>query len=326
MKPKLAIIGAGLSGLVLAKELSHEFTVTVFEKARGVGGRMSTRYSDSFFFDHGTQAFTAETQSFKNFLEPYIKSSLITEWTGRVVNLKYNYIPSERLWKIPHYVSSPNMNSLCKELAKGLNMKLNTEVALLSEKINGAWYLKDTNQVFLGEFDWIISTAPPEQTSNLFQNYISENNKISNSKMSSCFALMVGFNRPWDQNWIAAKTFNSPLKWISINSTKIGRPKQNTCFVAQSRGTWSYAHRNNTIQEVENELVKEFEKITSISCKNADFITTHHWKYAIVKKTNKSGYYLDLNNKLAATSDWCSTSRIEEVWHSAQALILELRK
>ena len=156
MKPKLAIIGAGLSGLILAKELSHEFAVTIFEKARGVGGRMSTRYSDSFFFDHGTQSFTTETQSFKNFLEPYIKSSLITEWTGRVINLKYNDSPSERLWKMPHYVSSPNMNSLCKELAKGLDVKLNTEVAPLSEKTNGAWSLQDINQVFLGEFDWII--------------------------------------------------------------------------------------------------------------------------------------------------------------------------
>lgn len=39
---RIAIIGAGLSGLVLARQLASNADITVFEKARGVGGRMST--------------------------------------------------------------------------------------------------------------------------------------------------------------------------------------------------------------------------------------------------------------------------------------------
>ena len=65
MKGKnIAIIGAGLSGLIAARELAKNNDVTIFEKARGVGGRMATRRAnnlkfDGFNFDHGTQYFTA---------------------------------------------------------------------------------------------------------------------------------------------------------------------------------------------------------------------------------------------------------------------------
>ena len=40
---KIAIIGAGLSGLTAATQLREHAEVTVFEKSRGPGGRMETR-------------------------------------------------------------------------------------------------------------------------------------------------------------------------------------------------------------------------------------------------------------------------------------------
>ena len=67
MKKKIAIIGAGLAGLVCANMLKEKNTITVFEKSRGVGGRMATRYKDSFEFDQGAQYFTAKTPEFQKF-------------------------------------------------------------------------------------------------------------------------------------------------------------------------------------------------------------------------------------------------------------------
>jgi hypothetical protein len=64
MKQRIAIIGAGISGLTLAQSLKEYADVVVFDKARGVGGRMNTRYADPFYFDHGTQFFTARSKSF----------------------------------------------------------------------------------------------------------------------------------------------------------------------------------------------------------------------------------------------------------------------
>ncbi len=67
MKKKIAIIGAGLTGLTLANRLNQHAEVTVFEKARGVGGRMTTRHADPFSFDHGAQFFTVRNKRFGQF-------------------------------------------------------------------------------------------------------------------------------------------------------------------------------------------------------------------------------------------------------------------
>ncbi|MBP6945660.1 FAD-dependent oxidoreductase [Patescibacteria group bacterium] len=51
---RIAIIGAGISGLTVGYELQKaHFDVTVFEKESSVGGRMSTRVKDGFHFDTG---------------------------------------------------------------------------------------------------------------------------------------------------------------------------------------------------------------------------------------------------------------------------------
>jgi predicted NAD/FAD-dependent oxidoreductase len=68
MKKRIAIIGAGMSGLTLANRLSKIAEVVLFEKSRGVGGRMSTRQADPFTFDHGAQFFTVRDKRFSVFI------------------------------------------------------------------------------------------------------------------------------------------------------------------------------------------------------------------------------------------------------------------
>lgn len=48
MKQKVAIIGAGISGVYAARELAKIADVTVFEKSRGFGGRMATRTKNEY--------------------------------------------------------------------------------------------------------------------------------------------------------------------------------------------------------------------------------------------------------------------------------------
>ncbi|AJI69041.1 NAD(P)-binding protein [Francisella tularensis] len=87
---KIAIIGAGIAGLTAAKILKDCAQVIVFEKSRGVSGRMSTRYADPYYFDHGTQYFTAKSTDFKEFLKPMIDNGISR--TGELILLKSKVI------------------------------------------------------------------------------------------------------------------------------------------------------------------------------------------------------------------------------------------
>ena len=50
------IIGSGISGSTIANYLEKNYSIKVFDKARGVGGRSSfKRYKGKIGFDHGLQ-------------------------------------------------------------------------------------------------------------------------------------------------------------------------------------------------------------------------------------------------------------------------------
>ena len=50
------IIGSGISGSTIANYLKKNYSIKVFDKARGVGGRSSfKRYKGNIGFDHGLQ-------------------------------------------------------------------------------------------------------------------------------------------------------------------------------------------------------------------------------------------------------------------------------
>jgi len=84
---KIAIIGAGVSGIVAARTLTEQLgnaaEIHIFEKSRGAGGRMSTRRTDDFEFDHGAQYFTAKTPAFKKAVDTAIRQG--------VANLDYDF-------------------------------------------------------------------------------------------------------------------------------------------------------------------------------------------------------------------------------------------
>lgn len=320
MKSRIAIIGAGISGLTLANALTPHADVEVFEKARGVGGRMSTRYASPFFFDHGTQFFTARSKAFQRFIAPLMADGLIAPWEGKVITIEEGGKISDRLWFEPHYVAVPNMNSLCKHMATNLPINSSVEVAPLVTKTESGWQLADKDGKTLGTYDWVISTAPPVQTQRLFASCLAAENHFPQARLLGCYTLMVGFNRPWDKSWMAAKVHAHPIEWIAVNSTKPGRDKAVTSIVAHTSNAWAEQHIDDDMKEAEDFLRKEFESITGIETAAADYFSSHRWRYAIVSEADELNPFIDKSLGIASTGDWCTASRIEDAWQNAMKL------
>lgn len=84
--PKVAVIGSGISGAVCASTLARNgVSVTIFDSARGPGGRMSQRREiiedgKELLFDHGAPYFTATNADVLGLVRDWEARGLVAEW------------------------------------------------------------------------------------------------------------------------------------------------------------------------------------------------------------------------------------------------------
>ena len=324
---KIAIIGAGISAITIAQHLKGFASVSLFEKSRGVGGRMALRCSEPYEFDHGAQFFIAKSQNFKNFIEPLIKKNIIKRWDARFAEFKNDKLVRQFTWgsEYPHYVGVPGMNSISKYLSKDLDVKLNTKINQIVKNSTNSWQLFDDDSNNLGDFDWVISTAPAIQSSKILPKYFKYHSDLLNKKMVGCFSLMLGFKNVLPLSWDAALISDADISWVSINSSKPDRTKSFSMLV-HSTNAWAEDHLSDNSQSVISHLTNETSRIIGHDTSQAEHIDLHAWRYANISKQTKSDVLIDYNNSLASCGDWLIHGRIESAFEAGFKMAKEIKK
>lgn len=308
-----AIIGAGLAGLELARRLSACHSVTVFEKARGPGGRMSTRRATPYAFDHGAQYFTAETEAFKAFLKPFVTAGSVDGWPD-TIQLEGDAKVSDKA----KFAAAPGMNSVCKSLASGLDVRAGCKIDAMERSQEG-WRLQEASGDIHGPFDWVTSTAPAPQTEILFPKSFSGMESLSQVEMLGCFALMLGFDAALDLPWSALKSGVPPVGWMAINSAKPGREDAFSLLV-QSNNAWAEQHLEDDPEAVKSALLLTASDFAGIDLSIATHQVLHRWRYAATATPVGEPYLIDRDLQIAACGDWCLGSKVEAAFLSANAL------
>ncbi|MEY8701785.1 NAD(P)/FAD-dependent oxidoreductase [Francisella philomiragia] len=322
---KVAIIGAGLAGLTAANILKDCAQITIFEKSRGVSGRMSTRYADPYYFDHGAQYFTAKSPEFKEFLKPMIDQGIIKNWQANFVEIKNSEIINKKSWdnEYKHYVGSPRMNAIAQYLAEDLDISLNTRVSSIIKE-DKFWIVKDDNNQFLGRFDWIIFAIPSDQLKDLLPQNTLFYNHISSIKMDSCFSLMLGYDREISLDFDAALVHDEIISWISVNSSK---PERNTssCLVIHSANKWANQYIDYDREQILETIFERAKEILAVDLNKPEYKTLHTWRYANIVKQNTPSYFIDANQNISACGDWCIKGRVESAFTSASILANQIK-
>jgi renalase len=318
---KIAIIGAGMSALSAAHLLKDHAEITLFEKARGVGGRMSTRRAEPYRFDHGAQYFTARTEAFQTFIHPLIKSGLIHRWNARYVKFERDKIIKRKSWNDdePRYVGTPGMNNVVKHLAKGFFLHSKTKISSLQRRA-GLWNLSDEQGKVYRGYEWVISTAPSPQTAALLPESFKNHADIRQIEMQPCFSLMLGFSNRLPFEFEAAHVTRSDVSWIAVNSSKPERPKHCT-LVVHSSESYAKMHLDCDRDTVRQHLCSEASLILGLDLNVADFQAVHGWHYANNTSRKPFPAFMDQDLKLAACGDWCQGGRVEGAFVSAANLV-----
>jgi renalase len=318
---KIAIIGAGISGMNCAYQLSKFADVTVFEKSRGYGGRMATKSIGEFQFDYGAQFFTAKTKIFQEFLDSFQGKGVIQPWKANFVEINNGQIQKNREWNEnhKHYVGTPKMTSLCRYLGRNLNVELNTKINKLV-KLNHKWEIISDESCF-GTFDWLIITIPPQQAIEILPaSFFNDKEQINSYKMQPCFSLMIGVKNSLQLDWNAAIVKNSILSWISIDNTK---PLRNLKYsiVALSTNKWARENIEKEVEDIKNSLLLELEKIIEQNIYDPINIDIHRWRYANIEKQYGVKYIIDYGNRLGICGDWLISGTIESAFLSSTYLL-----
>jgi predicted NAD/FAD-dependent oxidoreductase len=150
---RVAVIGAGLAGLVAARSLASDHDVVVFDKGRSVGGRLATRRIGAATFDHGAQFFTVRGEPLRAQVDDWLERGLAHVWCHGFAGREDGY---------PRYTGTAGMNSLAKDLATGLDCRTGHFVFTL-RRTEDAWRVI-IDDATSHTVDALVVTCPIQQS------------------------------------------------------------------------------------------------------------------------------------------------------------------
>jgi renalase len=337
-----AVIGAGMAGITCARTLVQAgHRVTVFEKSRGLGGRMATRNSSFGSFDHGAQYFTVRDARFEAALAT--EPALIKRWSAnsvRVLDAAGQVAAAALPSREAHWVAAPGMKSLVAGWASHLpadSVHLQTRITRIERDAlhPQQWQVRaeltdDATHVFSG-FDRVLLALPATQSravlaaSGLQPDWVQTLEKV---EVAPCWTLMLAFPQAVQPglstlgpHWNAARSTHHRIAWLARESSKPGRGPVER-WTVQASAAWSLEHLEDDKARVEAKLRKAFSEITGIRAEPAH-VDSQRWLYAQTVRPLGRSHLWSAQTSLGLAGDWCLGHRVENAFVSGLELALD---
>lgn len=312
MTRAIAIIGAGMAGASAARTLrAAGRRVVVFDKGRGIGGRMATRrLRDGLTVDHGAQYITARDPGFAATITALTDAGAAAAW-------------GEAGWS----VGTPAMPEPVRVLLGEVPVTTGCTVAGLTRE-EARWSLRDAGgQPIAGSFDAVLVTAPAPQARALVGAAGGEGAAfqaaLSRVRYAPCWALMLTHDGPPPFAQTYRRDREAPLAWIGRDSTKPGRGGGRETLVVHASPDWSRAHLEEERGTVVNLLLEELRRVLGAACPASDRIgeaLAHRWRYAQVEEPVGEPCLWSPGLRLGVAGDGCLGGRVEAAYLSGRAL------
>ena len=314
----VAVVGAGISGLMAARTLADNgHVVQVFEKARGPGGRMSTRRADTLSHDHGAQYFTARDRRFERIVESWRHDGLVAPWNGAIAVVDRGNVTIQDS-RTQRFVGVPGMNAVCRHLATGLRVRFDSRIVSI-ERDGHLWQLGSDDGEHVGSFDALVVSAPAPQTTTLLSEAAPElANRAAGVEMVPCWAIMASYDEPLGIGFDGAFVEDSPLSWIARNDSKPGRPAVES-WVLHGSPAWSSEHLELARDNAAHRLVDVFRDAVRRDLPRPVHLVAHRWRFALPSQPLAEPCLFDPDLAIAACGDWAGGPRVEGAYLSGCA-------
>lgn len=317
---KIAIVGAGLTGSLLAKNLLDKgFDVTVFEKSRGAGGRCTHKRTPWGSFDMGAPFIPATEPVFQQYMQQLVANQQATIWPLESHQYSEKRVVPKQTH--PSYVFSPTMHSACKVLLSGCHLVTQFQVTDIRKQQN-CWQLIDHNGQASAVFDCVVVCAPWPQTHALLSaNSDAVLPKLQQQQWSSCWTVALQFEHALDVPYQYIHCKDSPLQTLVNDSAKPQHAQQHPIWVAYFDNKVSDQYADAEMSVVSKIALTEMQKVLAVPLPKVLNSYQHYWRFARPKQQQKPlGILGKLSNGLIAGGDWSDGASVQSSYLTAQKL------
>jgi renalase len=219
-RQRVAVVGAGIAGLTAARHLTPSFDVAVFDKGRGVGGRLATRRIGDATFDHGAQFITTHTTEFAETVAGWERDGVARTWFRGRIGPNGITEPDGH----PRFRGVTTMNAIAKHLAEGLDVRVGARVVALQPS-DGTWRIRFDDGTDL-VVDAVVVTAPVPQaldllTAGTVRMSVPDAEALQAIRYEPCLAVLAALHGPSGLAQPgAADPDDGPIDWMADNHLK----------------------------------------------------------------------------------------------------------
>jgi hypothetical protein len=294
---KIAIIGAGVAGAFLANQLHQRYAVTIFEKGRGSGGRLSRLQAHNYSFDKGAQDFCLTDKKVLAVFKPLLDAKILTYWQPRFQIVNKHEKKWESVGDNKHLVGVGHINALVKYFLSPIKVLYGTKISALKRR-NNQWMILTDSHTDHGPFDTVIMTQPAEQVLEIAPQFQSALKDIT---YSSCLMIYLGLKKALSKKQADVMLCNKSMtRWIIQAHLKPGMHSLPGLTIQSKSMSYGLLKKNtetiikSMLQEVENILE---EKLL------IEYQAKHIWRYAKCNNPIEHGSLWDAGSGLGVIGD-----------------------
>jgi hypothetical protein len=294
--PQVAVVGAGAAGVGVADALREvAVDVTLFEKARGVGGRAATRRKHGCRYDHGANYVKEADDRTVELLRSLGEDGLVDVgrpvWTfdaddriepgdeGRGTRGKWTWVAG-----ITQFAKRVFARS-------GATLHTSTRVESLSRR-DGDWWLRDADGGDHGPYDAAVLTPPAPQTAALLdatdwddprRERLADAVRAVPYRSIRSVLLHYDFEREYPWYGLVNADREHDIGWLSREEAKPGHvPDGESLLVVQMSPEWSAARFEDDLDSVAPDVADAVAGLLDEpDRRDYDWVDDQGWRYAL---------------------------------------------
>ena len=332
---KVAIVGAGMTGCLLAKFLDNEsLDVSIFEKSRGCGGRASTKQTDFGQCDLGATIVPVQKSGFASFLQELSNKNIVSKWPKNVfvteqingVNQPLESFISDR----EYYVFNKKMNAACRNWVKSSQLHTNSLISQIRYLDGKGWQLKLNDEWQAELFDKVVVTAPwPQSQTFIKQSELSIQIPAFSQSWTSCWSIALKLDRLVASEVDLVYLKNHSIQTLVRDSGKPQRPhvftsktdEKSEIWVAQLANTLSDDLGKQGKDKAVSIAIKGLCELFDLPVNTVSNTFAHYWRYArSIARQKPLGILSNHELGIYVGGDWSFGASIESAYEGALAL------